>query len=189
MKTKKITILSILLIIIGIVIIITNMILQIFNWYIRSWIIILAPIIITCGIALIGILSLKDQKSKILKSSFIVLWILLILGISFIEYIFLSWFIKSDIVREIDGVKYVGVEYYSNRLRKTVNYYEEYNIFVYHKTEEYIEEFYDYDDYNQPEYREYYKIPITDSIIYYYDKKGNITEIKTYDEKGAIVKK
>ena len=31
------------------------------------------------------------------------------------------------------------------------------------------EEFYDYDDYEHPEYRKYYKIPKNDSIIYYYN--------------------
>lgn len=55
------------------------------------------------------------------------------------------------------------------------------------KTKEYIEEFYDYNDYGQPLYREYHKNPQTNSVIYYYDNSGNVIETKTYDEKGAIV--
>lgn len=87
-------------------------------------------------------------------------------------------------VKEIDGRKYLGIESYSNRLRKTVKYYENYNILAYKKTKEYIEEFYADDGNKYLEYREYHKEPQTDSVIYYYDDNGNITETKTYDEKG-----
>ena len=87
-------------------------------------------------------------------------------------------------VKEIDGRKYLGIESYSNRLRKTVKYYENYNILAYKKTKEYIEEFYANDGKKYLEYREYHKEPQTDSVIYYYDDNGNITETKTYDEKG-----
>ena len=90
-------------------------------------------------------------------------------------------------VKEIDGRKYLGIESYSNRLRKTVKYYENYNILAYKKTKEYIEEFYADDGNKYLEYREYHKEPQTDSVIYYYDDNGNITETKTYDEKGKIV--
>ena len=90
-------------------------------------------------------------------------------------------------VKEIDGRKYLGIESYSNRLRKTVKYYENYNILAYKKTKEYIEEFYANDGKKYLEYREYHKEPQTDSVIYYYDDNGNITETKTYDEKGKIV--
>ena len=90
-------------------------------------------------------------------------------------------------VKEIDGRKYLGIESYSNRLRKTVKYYENYNILAYKKTKEYIEEFYADDGKKYLEYREYHKEPQTDSVIYYYDDNGNITETKTYDEKGKIV--
>ncbi len=187
MKNKKGIILSIFLVLIGIAIIIINMILKSFNWYLRGWIMMLAPYLISFGIAILGIFALKTIKQKWLKILFITLWILFCILVMFMEFLLLSWFIKSDIVKEIDNTKYVGVQYYSNRLRKTVIYYKEYNIFAYHKTEEYIEEFYDYDDYEQAEWREYHKIPRTDSIIYYYDEDGNITNIKTYNENGAIV--
>ena len=90
-------------------------------------------------------------------------------------------------VKEIDGRKYLGIESYSNRLRKTVKYYENYNILAYKKTKEYIEEFYADDGNKYLEYREYHKEPQTDSVIYYYDDNGNITETRTYDEKGKIV--
>ena len=94
---------------------------------------------------------------------------------------------KSTKIKEIDGKQYLGIESYSNRSRKTVIYYEFYNTFAYKKTKEYIEEFYDYNDYGQPLYREYHKNPQTNSVIYYYDNSGNVMETKTYDEKGAIV--
>lgn len=94
---------------------------------------------------------------------------------------------KSTKIKEIDGKQYLGIESYSNRSRKTVIYYEFYNTFAYKKTKEYIEEFYDYNDYGQPLYREYHKNPQTNSVIYYYDNSGNVIETKTYDEKGAIV--
>lgn len=94
---------------------------------------------------------------------------------------------KSTNIKEIDGKKYLGIESYSNRLRKTVKYYENYNTFAYKKTKEYIEEFYADDGNKHLEYREYHKEPKTDSVIYYYDDNGNITETKTYDEKGKIV--
>ena len=90
-------------------------------------------------------------------------------------------------IKEIDGRKYLGIESYSNRLRKTVKYYENYNTFVYKKTKEYIEEFYNDDGNKHLKYREYHREPQTDSVIYYYDDNGNITETKTYDEKGKIV--
>ena len=82
------------------------------------------------------------------------------------------------IIKEIDGIKYCGVEYETNRLRKNVYYYKEYNIFAYHETKERIEEFYDYDDYEHPLYREYYDENSRCKIIYEFDKSGNITEIK-----------
>ena len=95
--------------------------------------------------------------------------------------------IKLDNIKEIDEKKYIGIEYLSNRGRKTIYYYDTYNIFAYHKTEEYIEEFYDYDNYECSKYRKYNKIPQTDSIIYYYDEDGNVIDIKTYNENGEIV--
>lgn len=166
----------------GIAILITNKNLKNSNWYLRSWIIELAPYMISLGIMILGGLALKAIKLKELRIALITLWVIINLGIMFAEFIILAWVIKLDVVKEIDGKKYLGVEYYTNRLRKTITYYEEYNAFAYHKTDEYIEEFYNYNDYEHPEYRHYYKIPRTDSIIYYYDKEGNVTDIKTYDE-------
>ena len=91
-------------------------------------------------------------------------------------------------IKEIDGKNYIGIASYSNRLRKNIKYYEDFNFLAYKPSEEYIEEFYDYTDYEHPEYREYHKIPITESIIYYFDKEGNIIDIATYNENGAVVK-
>ena len=72
-------------------------------------------------------------------------------------------------------------------LRKEVYYYKDYNIFAYHETKEYIKEFYDYNDYEHPLYREYYKNKPQDRVIYDYDKEGNITQITTYDENNKII--
>ena len=43
---------------------------------------------------------------------------------------------------------------------------------------EHIEEFYDYDDYEHPLYRECYDENSRCKIIYEFDKSGNIIEIK-----------
>lgn len=185
MKKKTVILfvcIAILLIILGVAIIIVSGNLKSSDWHLRSWVIELAPYSISVGVMTLGILALIAIKNKTVKIVLSVLWILFCLGIIFIEFMLSAWFVKSDYVRKIDGKEYLGIDYYSNRLRKTVTYYEEYNAFAYHKTDEYIEEFYNYDDYEHPEYREYHKVPNTDSITYYYDKEGNVTEIKTYDE-------
>ena len=49
----------------------------------------------------------------------------------------------------------------------------------------YIEEF--YNDNGKLEYREYHRVPQINSVIYYYDNNGNISETKTYSENGSIV--
>ena len=123
-----------------------------------------------------------------------ILLLIIIIFISFLvgAIIFMinnDWHFRifKSTIKEIDGKQYLGIESYSNRSRKTVIYYEFYNTFAYKKTKEYIEEFYDYNDYGQPLYREYHKNPQTNSVIYYYDNSGNVIETKTYDEKGAIV--
>ena len=98
--------------------------------------------------------------------------------VAFVEFMVLCWVIKTTSIKKIDDIKYCGVEYETNRLRKNVYYYKEYNIFAYHETKEHIEEFYDYDDYEHPLYREYYDENSRCKIIYEFDKSGNITEIK-----------
>ena len=116
--------------------------------------------------------------------------ILLLIIIIFISFLVgaIIFMINNDWhFRIFKSTKIKGIESYSNRSRKTVIYYEFYNTFAYKKTKEYIEEFYDYNDYGQPLYREYHKNPQTNSVIYYYDNSGNVIETKTYDEKGAIV--
>ncbi len=95
-----------------------------------------------------------------MKKKFLVLIIVIflsfIIGITFFM-INNGWYLrifKNTYTKEIDGKKYLCIESYSNRLRKTIIYYEEYNTFAYKKTEEYIEEF--YNDNGKLEYREYY---------------------------------
>ena len=128
-----------------------------------------------------------------MKKKFLVLIIVIflsfIIGITFFM-INNGWYLrifKNTYTKEIDGKKYLCIESCSNRLRKTIIYYEEYNTFAYKKTEEYIEEF--YNDNGKLEYREYHRVPQTNSVIYYYDNNGNILETKTYSENGSIVDK
>ena len=153
---KKKIFFSITLILVGILIIIINKIIGNFNWHLRSDFIWLAALIIPLGITLLGVFSLNTIKNKEVRSFFIIFWIVMNVIIVFIEFILLVWIIKYTHIKEIDGVKYCGVEYYSNRLRKEVYYYKEYNIFAYHETKEHIEEFYEHDDYEHPLYRKYY---------------------------------
>lgn len=177
---KKKIISSIALILVGILILIINKYISNFDWHLKSDFIWMASFMIPLGVFLLGIFSLKTIKNNGFRIFLNTVWSLIIIAIVFVEFILLCWFIKGTIIKEIDGVKYCGVEYQTNRLRKNVYYYREYNIFAYHETKEYIEEFYDYDDYEHPEYRKYNRIPQSDSITYYYDKNGNVTDIKTY---------
>ena len=100
---------------------------------------------ITFGVFWLGILSLKDVKKEGVKIFFIIFWTLFSIIVAFVEVMVLCWIIKTTVIKEIDGIKYCGVEYETNRLRKNIYYYKEYNIFAYHETKEHIEEFYDYD--------------------------------------------
>ncbi len=178
---------SIALICIGIFVIITNKIIGNFDWHLKSDFIWIASFMIPLGVFLLGVFSLITIKNKGFRIFLIVFWTLIIIVVTFIEFMLLCWSIKTTVIKKIDGDKYCGVEYLSNRLRKEVYYYKEYNIFAYHETEEYIKEFYDYNNYEQPLYREYYKKSLQDRVIYDYDKDGNITKITTYDENGKII--
>lgn len=184
---KKNIIFSLLLIIAGILIIIINKIIGNFDWHLRSEYIWIASFMIPTGLFLLGLFSLKTIKNRGSKIFFYIFWTLIFLIVIFIEYMLLCWFIKLTIVKEIDGVKYCGVGNVTNRLKKDVYYYEEYNIFAYHETKKCINEFYNYDNYEYPLYRIYYTEKMQPKKIYDYDEKGNITNIITYDEKGAIV--
>ena len=175
---KKKVIFSIVLIIAGILIVIINKIIGNFNWHLRSDFIQLASFMITFGVFWLGILSLKDVKKEGVKIFFIIFWTLFSIIVAFVEVMVLCWIIKTTVIKEIDGIKYCGVEYETNRLRKNIYYYKEYNTFAYHETKEHIEEFYDYDDYEHPLYREYYDENSRCKIIYEFDKSGNIIEIK-----------
>ena len=175
---KKKVIFSIVLIIAGILIVIINKIIGNFDWHLRSDFIWLASFMITFGVFGLGILSLKDVKKEGVKIFFTIFWTLISIIVAFVEFMVLCWIIKTTVIKEIDGIKYCGVEYETNRLRKNIYYYKEYNIFAYLETKEHIEEFYDYDDYEHPLYREYYDENSRCKIIYEFDKSGNIIEIK-----------
>lgn len=180
---KKKLIISILILLSGIAIIILNVILKSFDWHLRKWILNLSAILVLLGISLLGIfyrntVFIKTIKNKVLKIFAQIIWIIVTIIACYIIFSITNLGTKNDIIKIIDDKQYIGIEYYTIRLRKTVYYYEKYNAFAYHKSKEYIKEFYDNDDYEHPKSRVYYKIPQTDSKIYYYDENGNITEIK-----------
>lgn len=178
MKKETSVVVSAISILIGIVIIILNIILKNFDWHLRSWMITLAPALITLGIATLGYISLNTIRKDLPRVFFMIVWTIICLIIISIEFFLWAWIVKSDTVKEIDGTKYVGVEYYSNRMRKTVIYYKEFNIFAYHETKEYIEEFYEHDNYDQPEYRRYHKENSDEDVVIYYI--DNIFDQKPY---------
>ena len=131
-----------------------------------------------------------EEEIKVKKKIFVLIIIIFLSFIISVTFFMISneWYFrifKNTHIKEINGKKYLCIESYSNRLRKTNTYYEKYNIFAYKKTEEYIEDF--YDNNGKLEYREYHRIPQTNSVIYYYDNTGNIAEIKTYAENGSII--
>lgn len=163
-----------------------NMTLNNNNWYLRGWVFSLSFIIILLSVFVFLILRMIHIKSTVKKSILIII-IIAFAFFSFVTGILCTRIIKNDDIKEIDNNKYLGIESLSNRNRKTIIYYQEYNIFAYHKTEEYIEEFYDTGNNEIPEFREYHKNPLQNSKIYYYDEDGNVKEIKTYDNNGELI--
>ena len=134
----KKSIFSIIMILVGILIIVTGKIIDDFNWYLRSDFLWLASFLITLGIFLLGLFLLRKIKNKVLKIFLSIFWTLMLIVVAFVEFMLLCWFIKPTIIKEIDGVEYCGVEYITNRLRKNVYYYKEYNnsyiTFVFYST-------------------------------------------------------
>lgn len=173
---KKKIFFCIILILIGIMTIITNIYIGKYDWHLRSCFIWLASFMIPLGILLLGTFSLNGIKKESMRIPLKIIWIIINAVVAFIELILLVWIIKETPIKEIDGVKYCSVEYYTNRLRKEVYYYKEYNVFAYHKTKEYITEFYEHNDYEHPLYREYHKENLKDEVLYDYDENGKIIE-------------
>lgn len=135
---KKKVSFSIVLIIAGILIVVINKIIGNFDWHLRSDFIWLASFMITFGVFWLGIPFIKRCKKRRSKNIFIIFWTLFSIIVAFVEFMVLCWIIKTTVIKEIDGIKYCGVEYETNRLRKNVYYYKEYNIFAYHKQKEII---------------------------------------------------
>ena len=67
----------------------------------------------------------KDVKKEGVKIFFIIFWTLFSIIVAFVEFMVLCWIIKTTVIKEIDGIKYCGVEYETNRLRKNIYYYKE----------------------------------------------------------------
>ena len=72
----------------------------------------------------LAITSVQSQINKIIF--FIIFWTLFSIIVAFVEFMVLCWIIKTTVIKEIDGTKYCGVEYETNRLRKNIYYYKEY---------------------------------------------------------------
>ena len=171
MKNKIETTILLTTIIFPILMFVINKILGIFDWHLRSWIWWLVFFVIHIGGYIFSIFAISTMRSKIGKIIVILIWSAICLPIFFINLGFSSWIIKIDLVKEIDGISYIGVQHFTNRLRSNVYYYSDYNFFSYKDVNKCVEEF--YDEYDVLQYREYYNNDGTDHTIYF-DKKGNI---------------
>ena len=179
MKNKKDYISLLVAIINVLIIILLPKILEIYQWYLRSWVcwtieaLIFIPILI---FLILRFLHVKTTPKKVL----IVILSIFFLIVSFIIFIFNSWIIKTDFIKEIDNKNYIGIKEDQFRARVSVDYYSKYNIFAYYKSNDKINEFYD----NTRKIDKKYLTSIT-----YFDENGKIINACKYDQKGNIISK
>lgn len=174
MSRKKFMIILLPIIVCGILIFVINTIIYTLNWHFRLHILFFAFLMVSIGIISLIITLISMIKSKIIKY-LVLIPSIIICGIIFlISFFIFGLWSRTDIIKNIDGRDYIGIEHLTNRLRKSVYYYEKYNYFAYNDEKIIIEEFYDYDDYKIPEFRTYYKENNEKETIYY-DENGNIT--------------
>lgn len=150
---------------------IINKILGLFDWHLRYWIWTLVFFVIHAGGYCFSIFAIRTMKSKVGKIFVITIWTLICFVIFFINFMFFGLVVRFDIVKEIDGIKYIGVNSYANLDDQIVNYYDTYNCFAYNDENIIIEEAFE-ENKEFPEYRKYYNNDDTSHIIYF-DKKGN----------------
>lgn len=149
-----------------------NKILGIFDWHLRCWIWFLTFFIIHVGGYCFSIFAISTMKSKVVKSLVIVIWSSICLVIGFINFIIFGLVVRFDIVKEIDGVKYIGVYSYANLDDQVVNYYDTYNWFAYNDKNIIMDEFFEKGE-DIPKDRTYYNQDGSKHTIYF-DNKGNI---------------
>ena len=152
--------------------IVINKILGIFDWQLRCWIWGLVFLVIHTGGYIFSIFEISTMKSKVGKFFVITIWTLICCVIGFINLIIFALVVRCDTVKEIDGVKYIGVDSYANLDDQVVNYYEKYNWFAYKKDNIIIDEFFEKGE-DIPEDRTYYNQDGSNRTIYF-DRKGNI---------------
>lgn len=179
MSRKRFMIILLSIVVCGILIFVINTIMGTLNWHLKSNILFWSFIMISIGSVIFIITLISMIKSKLIKYLILIPSILASSVIFLISFFIFCLWMRVDTIRNIDGIDYIGVEHLTNRLRKSVYYYEEYNYFAYNDENIIIEEFYDYDDYEIPEFRTYYKENKEKETIYY-DDNGNITKTTTW---------
>ena len=181
---KKCTISFLIILILGILIIVSGKILSVYDWYLRDNIILISEVLIFIGVFGLGILSLMTIKSKGAKTFFIVTWCIIGLIAGLIITFITAIALDLTEVAKIDGTDYLGVHYVSFRNRLDIDYYKEYNIFAYHKSNRYIEEFYDNVGDEYPAFRTYYENGPLERKVIYFDENGKQTNVKYFDKEG-----
>lgn len=169
-KIEKVVLLTTIIFPISMIVI--NKILGIFDWHLRWHIWFFTFFIIHAGGYCFSILAISSMKSKVGKFFVITIWTLICCVIGFINLIIFSLVVRIDSVKEMDGVKYIGVDSYANLDDQVVNYYENYNWFAYKKDNIIIDEFFEKGE-DIPEDRTYYNQDGSYHTIYF-DRKGKI---------------
>ena len=149
-----------------------NKVLGIFDWHLRYWIWTLVFFVIHAGGYCFSIFAISTMKSKIGKFFVITIWTLICCAIGFINLFIFGLVVRFDVVKEIDGDKYIGVDSCAGLDDQVVNYYDTYNWFAYKKDNIIIDEFFKKGE-DIPEYRTYHNQDGSKHTIYF-DKKGNI---------------
>ena len=155
-----------------------NKILGIFDWHLRWHIWLLAFFIFHVGGYCFSIFAISSMRSKVGKFLLITIWTLICCVIGFINLFIFALVVRFDIVKEIDGEKYIGVDSYANLDDQVVNYYEKYNLFAYKKDNIIIDEFFEKGE-EIPEDRTYYNKDGKNHTIYF-DRKGNMITKEEY---------
>lgn len=134
-----------------------NIVLNKYDWHLKNWILILSFFIIHIGIIVFSIFKICQINSKLKRITILVIGSIICLNVIYVNYIFFNLTLKEENIRKIDGKEYIGIEYLTNRARKTIYYYDTHNVFAYGTNNLLIKEFYNYDNYNTPVYRTYYQ--------------------------------
>lgn len=154
---------------------VVNMVLNKYDLHLKNWILRLSFFIIHIGIIVFSIFKISKINSKLKKITILVIGGIICLNVIYFNYIFFNLTLKKENIREIDGKEYIGIEYLTIRARKTIYYYDTHNVFAYRTNNLLIEEFYNYDNYDTPEYRTYYQNNKEKRTIIFHED-GTVTE-------------